>query len=372
MANTEKFAPKKILVISMRHIGDAILATPVTRSLRSAYPTAQLDILTYGNTAAVLEGNPDIDDIICTSQKPKLIELIKLFIRIFREYDLCAVTQTGDRPAVYAFFAAPFRIGEVPGRSESGWWKRYLFQRWTEFDDINTHTVIQHMRLIDLLGIPRKYDLVPPKPHTSTAPKLLAGCHSYAVLHVFPLWTYKRWSLDNWNETAQYLSALGITVVLTGSPNKMEQQYIASLAEKMPKGTINLAGKTSLAQLSEVISNATLYIGPDTGTTHLAAATGVPVIAIFGPTNPVKWAPWPHSYSKDQNPFHKVGNQNINNIHLIQGQGDCVPCHLEGCDRHRQSHSLCLDQLSSQQVKQEISQILKKNNEITLNVTALS
>ena len=366
MANAQPIlpskAPKRILVISMRHIGDVLLATPVTRSLRHAFPTAQLDVLAYKNTAAILEGNPDIDNIITTDQKPTLPALFKLILRLFRKYDLCVSTQTGDRPTVYALLSAPYRVGEVPPRNEKGWWKRHVFQRWTEFDDVSTHTVIQHMRLIDLLSIPRQYELVTPKALSFSASQYLQSQSDYAVLHVYPMWTYKRWALAHWSETGRYLSEKGLKIILSGSPAENEQHYIAELAKTLPAETINLAGKTSLAQLTEIYANAKIYIGPDTGTTHLAAATGIPVIAIYGPTNPVKWAPWPFGYCLDKNPFSRVGSQLLNNIHLIQGQADCVPCHLEGCERHRQSHSLCLDTLNTEQIKLAIDQILEKQS----------
>jgi heptosyltransferase-3 len=103
-----------------------------------------------------------------------------------------------------------------------------------------------------------------------------------------------------------------------------------------------------------------LYIGPDTGITHLAAATNVPVIALYGPTNPVKWTPWPYGFEQSVNPFEKIGSQTVNNVFLLQGEKPCVPCHLEGCDRHQKSRSACLDELSSERVKETIHLILNK------------
>ena len=349
-------APKKILVIAMRHLGDVLLTTPLLHSLRTAYPQSELNILVYQNTAAILEGNPDINNIISTPQKPSSREYFSLIKQLFRQYDLAISTQTGDRPSIYAFLAATFRIAEVPPRQNKDWWKRFLFQRWTEFDDINTHTVIQHLRLNDLLNIRRYYAVVTPQ--TQTPLTLFKQATDYAVLHIYPMWTYKRWTAQGWSEITHYLRKSGFQLLISGSPAAEEQEYIKHTLRLMPDDTINLAGKTSLAQLSHIISKAKLFIGPDTGITHLAAATGIPVIALYGPTNPVKWAPWPFAYTLDQNPFKKVGSQTVNNVHLIQGEAECVPCHQEGCDRHRQSHSRCLDTLTSQRVIEKIKQII--------------
>jgi heptosyltransferase-3 len=251
----------------------------------------------------------------------------------------------------------------VPPKNTTGWWKRFFVQRWTEFDD-DTHTVLQHLKLLDLINVPRYFSLVPPQlGNTRQLVKqfpFLAGNAGYAVLHPHPQWTYKQWTVEGWVEVGLHLKTLGLKVVLSGGPAPEEIDYVANIQRQLPEDTVNLAGQVSLAQLADIIAQAKLYIGPDTGITHLAAATGIPVIALYGPTNPVKWAPWPARFNQNINPFHKTGSRQLNNISLIQGKGDCVPCHLEGCDKHRQSRSLCLDTLSSARVKEAIRWALGK------------
>ena len=361
--NHFKFQPKRILVISMRYLGDVLLTTPLVHSLRQAYPGSQLDILVYHNTAAILEGNPDINHVICISQRPSLSETLRLFRKLFRNYDLAVVTQTGDRPFIYSLLSARTRVAAVPPQKCRGWWKRFFMQFWVEFDDVHTHTVLQHLKLTELIGVPSHFILVPPKTsdNISTLPFLPFG-FNYAVLHIHPQWTYKRWTEQGWVTVSRYLESQGLRVVLSGSPAREEMDYLAQVQRQLPSTTINIAGKVSFAQLTGVVARARLFIGPDTGITHLAAATGTPVIALYGPTNPVKWAPWPFNYQQNTNPFQKKGNQNVNNVFLIQGEADadCVPCHQEGCARHRQSHSDCLDTLPSEKVIKTIQRILSQ------------
>jgi len=348
--------PKNILVIALRHLGDVVLCTPLISSLQQAYPQANINVLVYKSTASILEGNPDINEIITVSNKPDRKEYLALVKQIFRHYDLAVVTQCGDRPYIYSLLASGKRIGLVPDKQSKGWWKRYLVKGWAEFDDVNTHTVIQLLQLMDVLKKPRLYQL------TTTAPKALNTVQTssnYAVLHLYPLWTYKRWTLEGWTHIAHYLLEHNIKIILTGGPDKSEIDYVTEFHKQLPTQVINLAGKTNLGQLSNLISHAKLFIGPDTGVTHLAAATGTPTISLFGPTNPIKWAPWPKDYSSETNPFIKKGNQHINNVYLIQGKGDCVPCHLEGCNQHRESHSTCLDSLAPEEVVTAIDQILQ-------------
>jgi heptosyltransferase-3 len=365
MTNYKSLQPKptSILVIAMRFLGDVLLTTPLLHSLKQAYPDARLDVLVYRNTEGMLEGNPDINHIITTPNRPNLSDLWCVLRQLFRRYDLAIVTQTGDRPFLYTCLAAPLRIAVVPPKNTKGWWKRFFVQRWTEFDD-NTHTVLQHLKLLDLINVPRCFSLIPPQ--IGNAQQLteqfpfLSDNTGYAVLHPYPQWTYKQWTVEGWIEIGLYLEKLGLKLILSGGPAQQEIEYVANIVCKLPEDTINLAGQVSLAQLAAIIAKAKLFMGPDTGITHLAAATGIPVIALYGPTNPVKWAPFPYGYQAIVNPFNKKGNQHVNNIYFVQGEGDCVPCDLEGCDRHQQSRSQCLDNLSPDSIKRLVRQLLNK------------
>lgn len=355
--------PGRILVIAMRYLGDVLLITPLLHSLRQAYPDARLDVLVFQNTAAMLEGNPDINHIITTPNRPRFADYRKLFRQLFRQYDLTIATEAGDRPFLYSLLAAPWRLAVVPPKKTTGWWKRFFVQGWTEYDD-NTHTVLQHLKLLESINVPKCFSLVPPQ--TGNAGQLakqfpfLLDNAGYAVMHPLPQWAYKQWTVEGWIEVGFYLKKLGLKLVLSGGPAQDEINYVAHIQSQLPEDTVNLAGRVSLAQLAYIIAQAKLYIGPDTGITHLAAATGIPVIALYGPTNPVKWVPWPYGYNQNINPFDKTGSRQLNNISLIQGKGDCVPCHLEGCDKHQQSRSLCLDTLSPERVKEAIRWALGK------------
>ena len=340
-----KIKANKILVIATRRIGDVLLVTPLLRSLRNAYPDAEIDMLVYKNTAAILEGNPDYNHLIPVSERPKFKEYKSLFKQIFRRYDLAISTIASDRPILYAILAAPKRIAIVPPPRWQDAWKRLMVQAWTELDDKNTHTIIQNLRLADLLDIARSYQVITPQSHDYI--KILDKIRPFAVLHLAPMWHYKRWTLAGWQKIAEYLTQAGMQIVLTGGNAKEEIAYINEALAKMPDTVLNLAGKLRFSEVSQLIRASQLYIGPDTAVTHLAAATGVPTIALFGPTNPLKWAPWPYNYALDKTPFNFKGTKKVANVVLIQGKGICVPCHQEGCEQNRQSSSRCLEEINS-------------------------
>ena len=307
----------------------------------------------------MLEGNLDIDRVIQKPEGNGFFEDLKLLISLFRKYDVAFVTQTGDRPFFYSLLAAPIRLAVVAPNTKSGWWKRCFAQYWTEFDDLDTHTILQNLELAKLVGIAPRTKLVPPRP--PTAPSILASTleeSRYAVLHMYPRHVYKRWTIDGWAAVGNFLREHQIRLVLSGSAGKEEIEYIRRIQVQLPEDTITLAGKVSFAELAEIIKHACLFVGLDTGVTHLASATGVPVVALFGPTNPVKWAPWPKDFGGDGNPFKRHGSQDVGNVYLIQGEADCVPCHSEGCERHRNSHSDCLDMLPASRVIKKIHRIL--------------
>jgi heptosyltransferase-3 len=125
---------------------------------------------------------------------------------------------------------------------------------------------------------------------------------------------------------------------------------VARIFEQLPPDAINLAGRLSLSQSACLLSRARLYVGPDTVMTHIAAAVGAPSVALFGPSNPVKWGPWPQGYAQAQNPYRRRGTQSVGRVTLLQGPGECVPCMEEGCERNIRSLSACLQNLGSQEV----------------------
>jgi heptosyltransferase-3 len=166
----------------------------------------------------------------------------------------------------------------------------------------------------------------------------------YAVLHAYPKFNYKMWRQEAWVEIAQWLKSRGLRVVLSGSGDAAELAYVDAIARAVPNA-VNLAGKLTLSQLAYVLNRARAYAGPDTAVTHMAAALGVPVVALYGATDPVKWGPWPKDYARAANPWRRLGTQKVNNVTLIQGSAACAPCFNEGCDRNVASYSDCLQQL---------------------------
>ena len=351
---------KKILVIATRRIGDVLLTTPLFHALRKAYPTAQLDVIVFKGTEKILEGNADISNIIGTSAKPDWSEYKTILSRIWHKYDLSISTLAGDRPSFYAFLGSKNRVSAQHFILFKHAWKRWLFTKWVKLDDQLWHVVLQNNQFAEILDIEGSTTVVVPQ--SEGASRKLATLLGfdiakipYCVIHPYPMWKYKQLDDSVWTDIGKYFLDKGYRVVISGGPATSEVAKCEMLARSI-QGAVSLAGKTQFSDTSELLNNARIYIGPDTSITHLAAACGTPTLAIFGPTSPVRWGPWPKNYTmpkteeKMYSPYEKVREmQNLGNVWLYQSPSrkKCIPCQGEGCDNHLNSKSLCLTEISS-------------------------
>ena len=358
--------PDSILVIVTRRIGDVLLATPLIRSLRLAWPAAAIDALVFAGTEGVLAANPDLRRVIAVSENAKEPSHLRTLFSLARRYDLAVSTLPGDRPTFTAWLAGRRRVGLLL-KGPKHFWKRLLLSRWAPFDESDTHTVLMNLALSDLLGIGRHNDVVVSwsPADEQRAERLLPGIRteSYALLHLYPKYRYKMWHREGWRDVSRWLSGRGLQIVLTGGGDSEELAYAEEILREMPSGTVNLSGKLTLGEVGFLISRARVYAGPDTAVTHMAAALGVPTVALYGPTNPVKWGPWPRGYGGAFNPYPRRGSRKVNNVTLLQGPGDCVPCHEEGCERHIESYSDCLLRLPASQVIEALQEALDGGND---------
>lgn len=340
----------RILVVALRRLGDVLLTTPLIRSLRRAFPEARIDALVFSDTTGVLVGNPDIDRVIAMPARPTVAQSTALAMRLFKKYDLAISTQSGDRPTGFAILAGRQRIAPVENKL-NGRIKRVLLHR-SIATIRGVHRVEEMLRLADALGVPRVAEVVPP--HESVIKDL--PTNNYAVIHASPMFHYKRWTKNGWRKLAAGLSSRGLTVIATGGPAEAERRYL----DEIWSGTKveRFDGRLDWQQLSGLLAKARVYIGPDTSVTHLAAATGCPTVALYGPTDPRLWGPWPVGGLSQ--PWMVTGTvQHCGNVWLVQHAFPCTPCQLEGCERKLESHSACLDELPFAQVTEAVSQALK-------------
>jgi heptosyltransferase-3 len=341
----------RILVVVLRRLGDVLLTTPLIRSLRRAWPDATIDALVFADTAGILQGNPDLNTIVSMPVRPTLGQGLALAARLWRRYELAVSTQSGDRPTGFAILAGRRRVAQVEPRL-SGRLKQMLLHR-SVATASGVHRVEEMLRLADALGIARAPELVPPSARDIEAPP--SG--DYAVIHAAPMFRYKQWAQDGWRELAATLAARGFSIMATGGPAESERRYLDEVWRAGSVAVRRVDGKLDWPQLAGLLSKARVYVGPDTSVTHLAAASGCPTVALYGPTDPRRWAPWPVGGGPSL--WDAAGKiQHRGNVWLVQNALPCTPCQLEGCERRLDSYSACLDELSPAQVITAVDQAL--------------
>jgi heptosyltransferase-3 len=356
--------PSSALLVVPQRIGDVLLATPVIASLKRKWPALAVDVLVFKGTEGVLAGNLQIREVIAVGQRMSLSSHLALMRRIWRRYDIAISVLCGDRPTLYAWAAGRISIGPVLGNARKQGWKRALLSRHVEFDDLSTHTVAMGLKVAALIGVEPLAEVQVrwSEEDERTAAGILRdqiGGGAFALLHPTPKYNYKKWRPEGWRELVLWLSQRGIKPVVTGSADPAESDYLRQVFPQLPDGVINLAGKLSFGVLAALLRKAALYVGPDTVVTHMAAGLEVPTIGIFGPSNPVKWGPWPAARRELGSPWQMCGSGRSGNVFLVQGEAHCVPCREEGCERHVGSYSDCLMHLPARRVMDAAAEMLR-------------
>jgi heptosyltransferase III len=330
----------RILVITLRRLGDVLLVTPLIHTLRLGFPRATLHALLFQGGEHILKGNPDIDDVITMPERPSAAETLALIGRLWRRYDLAVSTQAGDRPTAFALVAGRRRVGLVPPQNATGtWWKRRAHHVAVTMEP-DTHRVRQLLALASALGLPHAPDIVCPRGSEAGE---IAPRGSYAVIHPNPFYRYKRWTDAGWRGLVRGLGGRGLAVVVTEGPDPGERAYLDSLWDGAD--VVRVRGRLDWAGLAALLKNAAVFVGPDKSMTHLAAASGCPTVALYGPTSPRLIGPWPVGGLAE--PWDHAGTvQHRGNVWVVQNPLPCLPCEKLGCEGRLDSYSRCLDELS--------------------------
>jgi len=348
-------------VVVTRYLGDVLLATPLARALDAA--GYEVEWLVAPGTEAMVADQPFCQCVHTLS--PSFHGLRATVQKLYQRFDIACVVTGSDRAIAVARLVANRVFALLPTRWQDGW-KRQLVSRWVTHDD-HSHMAHYNHDLCRLAGV------APP----STSPALdwcdddatvvqqqlgWSETTPFVHLHPFARWRYKLWPNEQWQQLMRQLHQAGLQIVITAGPSEAaEAKALAESAALDAQAIRVLAGRLTWAQLAALSSRAALYVGLDTANTHLAAGSGCPVVALYGPTDPRIWGPCPKGWNHGRSPYqpHSAsGVQHAGNVSLMQGEVGCLPCQKEGCDHHRQSSSDCLTNLSVARVWQQCSNIV--------------
>ena len=288
----------KIIIRAPNWIGDSILAVPAAYSLSRNFPDAQIwvaakewvkDLFTSYDFIKGIIPLPDVDGF---KNLKDSIQKIKRF-----HFDI-GVLLTNSFASALLFY-----LGKIPerwGYSTDG--RRMLLTRGVALKkgEDCSHQLNYYLDLISGLGLktsPPKISLPITQEEKEKAKEMLLTLNvnlNKTLIILNPGASYgpsKRWHAENYAELANLLQdRKKAEILITGS--KDEAALVESIASFMTKKPLNLTGKTDLRLLAGLISHADLFITNDSGPMHIANALKIPVIAIFGPTDPCFTGPF--------------------------------------------------------------------------------
>lgn len=282
--------PRKILLLQLRRIGDAVLCTPAIRSLAKHFPGAEIDFVAEYPAEEALRGHPQIRKLWVAPYRGfwDTVELLRSLRR--ERYDLVIDFFSNPRSAQFAF-ATGARIRCGLGRRGRTWAYTHHFIEDPSEEEI--YAVDFRTRQLELLGVPgdgRKLEIFADqtaerarKRAEQTVDSLTGIIVAVAVGSSNPS---KRYPPDLTAQTIDLLRASHMQVVLTSGPG--EGDYARRILDKV-HSPIPHFDDAHVYDLAALYRHCALYVGPDSSTKHVAAACGLPTVTIFGPGRPSNW-----------------------------------------------------------------------------------
>jgi heptosyltransferase II len=314
-----------LLVRATNWLGDAVMTTPALAAVREGFPDARIVLLARPLVAELFRHHPDVDEVMIY-ERPGRHEGALGRLRLAgelrrRRFDGALLLQNAFDAALIAFLG---RIPERAGYPTDG--RRILLTVPVPLTPaiLERHEVEYYLCLLDGLGIPRPVPAVLKLTVTEEEREAMAtrlaslGIERDApVVTINPGATYgsaKRWYPDRFAAVAEALSGeWSARVVVVGSTAEAPLAGEIEAATRNP--LVNLAGKTTVRELMALLSLSSFLVTNDSGPMHIGAALGVPLVAIFGPTDWRRTSPW-SSLAK-----------------VVRVEIDCSPCKLRVCDR---------------------------------------
>ncbi len=287
----------RILLIKLKHIGDALIMTPTIAAIRTAHPGARVSVLVRAGTEGILAGCPFIEKVHLTEAPEKKKRGKNTFRRTLalwrdlRRENFDHVFELGGshRGLFLALISGANRAWFNNHRNTApAWW------RLAGGSQANVDTAGRHAVECDWLAVSQVLSLPPPGQlvyRDDTAASFEVP-RRFIVLHPGTRWRRKQWSEDNWRRLLDSLATEDVDVLVSVGPDPEEIALGDRLCEHCPERVRSTRGTWNFGRLASALHRAEFYLGVDTAAMHLAAACGRPVITLFGESDPAIWAPW--------------------------------------------------------------------------------
>lgn len=316
-----------ILVRSPNWLGDACMAVPAMRAIKAGRPDLKLTILSPAKLAPLWHEISEVDAVIEFPEKAspwKIASLIKKYGR----FDVAILLPNSMRSALEVWLAGiPRRVGREIHRG-----KQLLNQTMAASAALHPtmHQAEELLLMIRQLGAPEPK---PPAPRiTPVGPLRIAICPGAEY------GSAKRWPIENYREVMEQISSKQqCSWVIVGTAK--EALLSKTLSENFYGSVENFCGKTTLLELITELNKCHLLLTNDTGTMHLADQLRIPVVAIFGSTEPTLTGP-----KSKTTPPHRI----------LRHKVECSPCYLRECPIDFR----CMKELTPEKVEAAILETL--------------
>lgn len=307
------FAPltkgwNRVLFIRPDHLGDMLLATPAMRALKEARPYTEIHVLAGAWSAPILANIPEIDLVLTVDfpgfvrgqEKKNYLSPYLQLLKVSRQLRHIgyghAVIMRPDHwwGAMLAHVAGiSERIGYATENVEQFLTQAIPFQ--------HEHAIRQNLRLVEQWtgeiadeDVPYRLDVFDEEREAIQQHLSKFGMKEkqpYFCIHPGSGTWVKRWENELWAKVADTLiDQIDATVVFTGGNS--ERGMITDIQNRMQHKSYTTAGELSIEMLAALYEEALVLLGPDSGPLHLAAAIGTTTVALFGPADPIEFAPW--------------------------------------------------------------------------------
>ncbi|MBI4548403.1 MAG: glycosyltransferase family 9 protein [Ignavibacteriae bacterium] len=342
---------EKILIIRFSSIGDIVLASPLIRALRSAYPTSQIDFLVKKEYAELVQFNPHLTSVIVlTSSEKEEIKALKATIRNIH-YDLLIDLHHSLRSFYIRLFSGVRHVRTVNKRVIA---RFFLVNfKWNFYRNV-VSVADRYLKTVEQLGVRddgKGLELFIPEETTSSMDAIMSKYkldRYETILGIAPMANHatKRWLPERFVEFGVRSSKNHRTKIFIFGNHK-ESDFCGDIAQLINTQTgsaiaESLAGKLSLLETAAAIDFCDLVVSNDTGIMHLAAARKKKVVAIFGST-------------VREFGFYPYGTDSI----VLEQSGlPCRPCSHIGRERCPKGHFRCMKDILADDVIEATKRLL--------------
>ena len=334
----------KILIRQVNWLGDAVMTTPALSLIRQNWPNAELVVLANPLVSQLLQNHVSVDRIITFDRKSRHSGFkgrLRLASELRAEnFDLAIILPNSFDSALVPWLA---RIPVRLGRASDGRSLLLTHRHHRRDNNIQKHAIFDYLNLLEQFCLRGNA----PEPILFTAPEedlhateillnkgVIPGQRIVGINAGASFGAAKRWYPERFAGVAAELARRWeASIVLFGGPEEVE--LVDAIEKALNVYFINLAGKTTVRELMSLIKQCSFLVTNDSGPMHIAAAFGVPLVAVFGPTNHIGTAP----YSK----------KSI----IVRNEAACAPCKLRVCN----TNHICMDSIQVEQVLEAAYQL---------------